>query len=116
MTKINDAVAEKIKALSEPVFDRVVDSLVEREASRRTDAIVKVMDKIDSAQRELRKIKPDVGPFYDEEGNLIEGSAKWTKAKLEERKKAQEKINKMQNAVEKAIEGDMQDVYKFTND
>jgi len=115
MSKINEVVTDKIKNLSEPIFDRVVNTLVDRESDRRTAAIVKVLDKIDSAQREYNRIKPDQGPFFDIDGAQIDGSAQWTKATLVERNKLNEKITKMQAAIEKGLNGDMEQVYKFAN-
>ena len=112
-TNINEVVTDRIKNISEPVFNQVVETIVSREADKRADAIVKVMGKIEDMQKENRRFKPDVGPFYDDDGNEIEGSARWSKAKLEERKKLRERIAKAQKAVEEALNGNMEQVYKL---
>ena len=114
MTKtITDAVAEKIAAISPAVNEKVIDALVVRELEKRSDAVLSGLDKLRTMQNDLRKIKPDVGGFFDEDGNETKPNA-YSKAKFEERKKFNEQIEKLQKALDLAIDkGDMSKLYEI---
>lgn len=108
---ITDAVAEKIAEISPAVNEKVIDALVARELEKRSDAVIKGIDKLRTMQNDLKKIKPDVGGAFDENGAEIKPTL-YSKAKFEERKKALEQIAKLQNALDLAIDkGDMEKLY-----
>lgn len=114
MTKtITDAVAEKIAAISPEVNEKVIEALVEREKAKRTDAVLAGLDKLRTLQSDLRKIRPDVGGAFDENGTELKPTL-YSKAKFEERKKVVEQIDKLQKALDLAIDkGDMTKLYEL---
>ncbi|HVI40873.1 MAG TPA: hypothetical protein VM577_09450 [Anaerovoracaceae bacterium] len=96
-------VAEVVKGSTDAVQNRVKDTLVERELASRTDLLLKGLEKIREAKKELDKIRPDV-ESYDENGAKVH--AHYTKAKLDERKKANELKDKLEKAWEQAFNGE----------
>lgn len=108
MTKtITEVVAQKLAEISPVVNEKVIDALVDREVEKRTKLIVDSLDKLRSLQGELRKIKPDVGQSFSEDGTETKPT-QYSKAKFEERKKLLEQIAKLQTALDVAIDkGDM---------
>jgi len=108
---ITDVVAEKIAEISPAVNDKVIDALVARELDKRSDAILAGLDKLNSLKNDLKKIKPDVGGYFDEDGNETK-PMQYSKAKFEELKKGKEQIDKVQKALDLAIDkGDMSKLY-----
>jgi hypothetical protein len=94
-------VAEKIGQSTPQVRERVIDSLVEREVAARTDILDKALAKRTELDREIRKLqKPDVEQF-DHEGKVM--SASFSKARVDELKKAREGLEKLEKAIDKAI-------------
>lgn len=110
MTKtITSAVAEKLSNISPTVNEKVIDFMVNKEIEKRSDAIVKGIEKLNGLQNDMKKHKPDQ-IFFDEEGNQTR--AEWTKPKLEEKNKLTAQIDKMQKALDSAIgTGDMSKLY-----
>lgn len=100
---IIEAVAQKLSEISPVVNERVIDALVEREVEKRSKMIMDGLEKLRSLQTDLKKIKPDVGQCFDEDGNETKPT-QYSKAKYEERKKVLEQINKIQTALELAVE------------
>ncbi len=98
---VTERVADQLKSISETVNEKVISVLVEREVNKKTDQLVSAIDALQTMERELRKIKPDI-EAYDDNGKLV--SANWSKAKLEERKKLNERINKARKAINMAVE------------
>lgn len=92
-------VAEKVAGSGTSVRDAVVNELANREIARRTNAVVKGFDLLAEAQKELNKIKPDQVSFN---GDGTKAQELWSKAKLEEKKKAEAKIAKITAALDKA--------------
>jgi CO dehydrogenase/acetyl-CoA synthase beta subunit len=92
--------AELLSTSNLQVFDRVVNTLVEREQQKRTDAVLSLMDKIANAEKELKKIKPDQ-VFLDASGKP--SLETWTKDSLEKKKKAEEQLEKMKDALQDAL-------------
>lgn len=112
-TSITNAVADKIAAISPAVNEKVIDALVVRELEKRTDAVLSGLDKLRGLQNDLKKIRPDVGGFYDEDGNETKPNA-YSKAKFDERKKLLEQIEKITKALDLAIDkGDMSKLYEI---
>jgi len=61
-----------------------------------------------SAKKELDKLRPDIEAFA-EDGTKLPGT--FSKAKWEERKKAQEAFDKLSKAVEAAFAGESPDAF-----
>lgn len=114
MTKtITDVVASKISSISPAVNEKVIEHLVNVELEKRSNAIIGGLDKLRGLQNDLKKIKPDVGGFYDEDGNETK-PMQYSKAKFEERKKTLEQIEKLQKALDLAIDkSDMTKLYEL---
>lgn len=112
-TTITNAVAEKIAAISPAVNEKVIDALVARELEKRSDAVLGGLDKLRTMQNDLKKIRPDVGGAFDEDGNEVKPTL-YSKAKFDERKKLNEQIEKLQKALDLAIDkGDMSKLYEL---
>lgn len=111
MNSVQIKVAESIANIAPKVEDQVVEAIVERELEKRSTAIVKAMDTLTKFENDLKKIKPDQTSF-SEIGEKI--SESYSKAKLEEKNKLTQKIDKNTKAINKALEtGDYQDVYNL---
>jgi len=112
MAQLNDVLSDISETIknggNEKVMARVKEAFVERELQKRTDAMVKAFDKLTEARSDLKKIKPDV-IAYDENGQEV--SAQYSKAKVDERKKAQEKVAKIESAINLALTGDYSKLY-----
>ena len=114
MTKtITDAVADKIAEISPAVNERVIDHLVALELEKRSTAIVSGLDKLRGLQNDLRKLRPDVGGAFNEDGTEVKPML-YSKDKFEARKKLTEQIDKLQKALDLAIDkGDMSKLYEL---
>lgn len=94
-------VAEKVKESGPVVYQRMVETLVEKEISDRVNLLDKALQKRFQLQVDLRKAnKPDVETF-NADGSTATQS--FTKGKLEEIKKAKEALEKHEQALEKAL-------------
>lgn len=97
---INEVVSEKIKSAGpQPVVDAVVALLVQKENDRRVKALAEALEAAAKAQQELFKVKPD-NVTFNEDGSPA--SSTYSKAKLDEKKKLQEKLAKIEKAIENA--------------
>lgn len=106
-------VSEKVELASKSVKDKVVEMLAEKEVQARTDATMNVLAKLNEANKELNKLKPD-NVFYDIDGKEV--SATFTKAKLEERKKLVEKRDSLDKALTLAlVKNDFSKVKELAN-
>lgn len=112
-TSLHQKIAAQIVELAPQVETDVVAVLVERELTKRTEAVVQCMDTLAKLEGDLRKIKPDQ-VSYDSTGKII--SESFSKNKFEEKKKLTERIDKFTAAITKAIEkADFGDVYNLKN-
>jgi DNA-directed RNA polymerase subunit F len=112
MNSVQVKVAEQIAQLGPSIEDKVVDALVTREKDKRSDALVKVVDLHSQAEKELKKIKPDLS--YMDETNKV--TLMYSKSQLEALNKAKAKVQKHVNAINKALEKkDFGDVYNLAN-
>lgn len=112
MTKtITEAVADRIGGISPEVNERVITALVDRELTKRTEAILNGYDKLRTLENELKKIKPDLGGYFEEDGTEIK-PMRYSKERFEERKKKTDQIEKLRAALDLAIDkGDMNKLY-----
>jgi len=111
MTSIREKIAETIVNAAASVEDKVVDVFVDREVAKRSEALVKVIDKINDAENSLKKIRPDQ-ISYNEKGEKVQES--FSKGKLDEKNKLHQQIDKIMKAITKALENnDYGDVYNL---
>ena len=113
MSTIGEQVAEQLGNSGIQITERVITHLVEKEVSRRAEAIIKALSNLDALDKEGRKIKPDlVG--YDDAGKII--SQSWSKQKIDERNVNIAKIAKLQAAIDKALDkNDFSDLFNMVN-
>lgn len=100
VVEIKTAVKAKIAESSEVVQNRLVDELVEMEVKSRVALLRDGLATRDTVEREIAKVKPDV-LTYTETGAVANSS--FSKAKVEELKKAKAKLAKIDTALDKAI-------------
>lgn len=113
MNTIQTAVAERIVGLGPSVEDKVINVMVDKELTRRSDALVSVIGKLEQEERSFRKLGADQ-KTYDEKGGVV--ATYFSKGRVDERQKAEKKITKMTSAINKALEkGDFSDVYNFAS-
>ena len=109
MPTIHEQVAEKLSGISPAVSERVVDTLVEKEVNRRVEMITQGLAKLSDMEREMRKLnKPDVETFNHDGSPANVG---FTKQKLDDISKQQQKMDKLTKALDNAIDkGDFGDL------
>lgn len=106
-----ETLGAELAGISLSVESRVLDVYVEKEVAKRADAIVKGLDALNSLDRELLKIsRPDNQLFTLNGGVASEG---YTKARLELIGKAEKSRGKLVKALDKALGGDMADLYNL---
>jgi len=95
-------IKESIKGKEEngEIRARVVNALVEEEVGIRADLLTKALAKRKAQAKELDKIKPDHCTF-NADGSPA--NQHWTKAKLVEKQKAEKSLNKIDKAINAAI-------------
>lgn len=91
---------EQIKAKNATIRETVIERLVEAELDNRATILAKAIEDREKKDRDLKKIKPD-NVVYD--AATSEKKETYTAAKFEERKKAQEAINKLDKAIDAAL-------------
>lgn len=109
---IQDVALEQINGLGPRVESYVVDKIVDRELEKRAVPITQGMDTLAKFEEELKKVdKPDM-IARDKEGRIV--SEAYSSKRLEEIKKAKEKIEKLHKAIEKAyLNGDIKDLIQL---
>lgn len=112
--KVADQVAEDIKAMNPDVEASLVDALVDREKSKRVDALVICYDKWQKLRGEIRKAERPDQVFTDKDGKITGES--FSKKAFDALKTLREKAEKIERAVEKAIKGDVGDAYNIARD
>lgn len=84
------------------IEDKVAETLFEREVNKRAEAIVKVLDLIQQEERELKKIDRPDQVTYGRDKKVQ--SESFSKGRLDDIEKKTKKIEKLKNAVNKALE------------
>src|SRR4051812_37883653 len=110
---INVAVAEQVEKLgSDKVVSVVIDKLVNAEVTRRADALASAIKLSEEAARDIRKAsKPDMISI-SADGTKTES---FTQKAFDEKKKAEDKLAKIEAAVVAATEkGDWSKLYDVT--
>lgn len=111
MISLQEKVATKIATIAPVVEDKIIEALVAREVTRRSDALTKAIDALSKMEGEKRRVKPDQVQ-YNEDGSVKDQS--YSKLKTEELKKLNQKIDKYTNSINKALDkADYGDVYNL---
>lgn len=100
MSNVFDRVKQTVGSSAQQIQDELVNLLVRRELDKRVSLLDSALSKLDELRKNLNKIKPD-NVLYDETGAIVQNS--YTKAKLDEKKKATEKVEKLDKAIESAL-------------
>lgn len=98
---LTQLISERIGLSAADIKERVITLLVEKELVERTNKIVNAMTEVDKFKKLLNKSKPDI-KTYNEDGSTA--TETWSKDKIDERKLCQDKLNKLEVALIKAIE------------
>lgn len=94
-------VAGKIKDSGEAIRQRLVDAMVEKEVAQRVELLDKAFQKRFELLTAFNKVNRADQETYNADGSVATQS--YTKARLEEIKKAKEALEKHENALEKAL-------------
>lgn len=92
-------VSGRIKDSNQEVRTRVVNSLVEREVSKRADTLDKALAKYKELTNNSKRSKPDQVAF-DAAGAKVET---YSKAKFEEKQKNDQRLKKLSDAIDAAL-------------
>lgn len=110
---LHEKIAEQLSKSGGEVTNRVIEAMVERELNKRTTAVSAVFDLLNRETANLRKIRPDVITYGEDGTKTSEG---YSKAKIDERKKSNEMIEKLTKALTNALEkGEFDGVYGLSN-
>lgn len=111
---IGQKVAETISQAGPAVLAKVIDRLAAIEIDKRVSALENAVNAAVTTKRELQKIKPD-NVQYDITGKAVVET--YTKAKIEEKQKLEQKLAKIEKAVDKAInKGDFGDLFNLKSE
>lgn len=100
-TDILTTISEQLKTSGDAVRQKVVQGRVDAEVNKRADALEKALKLRTETQVELKKQdKPD-NVLKDKDGKVIHEA--FTDARIKERKKLQEKITKIDKAIDAAF-------------
>lgn len=100
MSTLKETVAEKIAGLGPVVHEAVATALADQVKEKRVKAVLTALNLKEETEKELKKIKPE--QTFDAEGKVA--SEFFTKANNETRKKAQEKLTKIEKALNEALD------------
>lgn len=98
-TTLKEQVSERIAALGPAVQEGVVTALVDQTKEKRVKAVLTALNLLEESQKELKKIKPD--QTFDGDGKVA--SETYSKANNDLRKKATEKVAKIEAALAAAL-------------
>ena len=109
--EIKELVASKIAESGTTVANMVTDMLVNKEIEKRSQAIIASLVALEKVEKDLTSIsKPDVNELLDAEGKVIQPAA-YSKSKLEQIKKAKEKVENLTKAINTCLETNTKDSY-----
>ena len=113
MATIKEAVAETLGNLGDRTRAAVVEHFAAAEAGKQANAIIAGLNKLDALVKDRYKIKPTFIGF-DADGKPV-GEAIFQKQQLDDLKKLNEQIEKLEKAINKADENaDFGDLYNLT--
>ena len=99
---IKQTLAERLLNSGSDVKSNILDTLYNNELRTRTDACLKVLTKIEEKEKELKKLKVSDNNIYDEKGTVVAGG--YSKARVEDIRKTSEDLDKLNKALESALE------------
>ena len=99
---IKEKLAERLLTSGSDVKNNILDTLYNNELKTRTDACLKVLTKIEEKEKELKKLKVSDNNIYDEKGTVVAGG--YSKARVDDIKKASEELERLNKALENALE------------
>jgi hypothetical protein len=100
---IHTEVAEIVAKSNDDVRKRVVNSLVEEKLKKHESLILDGLGKLKTMRTELEQSKRKGVVSFGLDGKPL-GSPSFTKAQIDEMKKSQEKLTKLEKALENAID------------
>ena len=100
---IHTEVAEIVSKSNGEVRQRVVNSLVEERLKKNESLILDGLGKLKTMRTELEQAKRKGSVNYGLDGKPL-GSPSFTKAQIDEMKKSQEKLTKLEKALETALD------------
>lgn len=95
-------VAEKLASAGPSVKEKVLTNLFDKELDRRTAAVMKIVDKLDAFEKDLKKKEKGDIETFDAKGKAL--PAVFSKQRNEELKKLRENITKHEKALELAFD------------
>lgn len=99
---IKEKLAERLLTSGSDVKNNILDTLYNNELKTRTDACLKVLTKIEEKEKELKKLKVSDNNIYDEKGTVVAGG--YSKARVDDIKKASDELERLNKALENALE------------
>ena len=108
---IQESVAEKISTSGETVKNTVIDKLVEVEVSKRVDTITKAISKLDTLEKEFKKINRNDSVSYIN-GEKVESM---TDKRFQEIQKAKQVIDNLKKSIDLTLEKNDSDFYSKLN-
>lgn len=109
--EIKELVANKIAQSGTTVANMVTDMLVSKEIEKRSQAIIASLVALEKVEKDLVSVsKPDVNELLDAEGKVVQPAA-YSKSKLEQIKKAKEKVENLTKAINNCLETNTKDSY-----
>lgn len=96
-------VADKIKGSGDAIRARLIEAMVEKEVTQRVDLLDKAFQKRFELLTAFNKVNRPDQETYNADATVA--SQSYSKARLEEIKKAKEALEKHENALEKALLG-----------
>ena len=107
---IRELITQKVGGSSQEVQEKVVQLFVDEEVNRRVGLVQRAVPLVEAAQADLAKIQPDQAQF---DGNGAELSKTWSKGQLDKRRKAEERLKRLDDALDKALTaGDFNELEK----
>lgn len=98
---LRDRINQEIASSSGPILERVVGHYVEAERDRRAKLLIAAVNTMREIEVDLRKVGRGDVTHYDAAGNVV--NEVYTKARLGEIKKLNERKTKLDFALKKAI-------------
>jgi hypothetical protein len=109
--EIKELVANKIAQSGTTVANMITDMLVNKEIEKRSQSIIASLVVLEKLEKDLTSIsKPDVNELLDVEGKVVQPAA-YSKSKLEQIKKAKEKVENLTKAINTCLETNTKDSY-----
>jgi chaperonin cofactor prefoldin len=112
-TSLLEQIRTEIK--SADVGAEVVSRRAATEVNRRADLIANGLAKYDTMEKELKALKPDIPAVLRSDGEVLVDDG-FTKKTIEARKKLTARLEKLEKAINKALEardyGDLQNLVK----